>query len=69
MRWRGRGREHTVVWDGQIVDSSSDDDDTLPMTLLGYVETIKKTCMIIDKCTVENERTENERNSNNFLRL
>ena len=33
--------------------------DMLP-SLLGYVETFKKSCIIIDKCTVENERTEIE---------
>ena len=33
--------------------------DMLP-SLLGYVETFKKSCIIIDECTVENERTEIE---------
>ena len=33
--------------------------DMLP-SLLGYVEIFKKSCMNIDECTVENERTENE---------
>ena len=31
--------------------------DMLP-SLLGYVETFKKSCIIIDECHVENERTE-----------
>ena len=35
-------------------------------SLLGYVETLKKSCIIIDECTVENERTEIEWNSKNF---
>ena len=30
------------------------------LSSLGYIETYKKYCIIIDKCTVENERTENE---------
>ena len=29
-------------------------------SLLGYVEIFKKSCVIIDECTVENERTEIE---------
>ena len=29
-------------------------------SLLGYVETYKKSCIIIDECTVEKERTEIE---------
>ena len=33
--------------------------DMLP-SLLGYVETFKKSCIIIEECTVENERTEIE---------
>ena len=33
--------------------------DMLP-SLLGYVEIFKKSCMNIDECTVENERTEIE---------
>ena len=33
--------------------------DILPSSL-GYIETYKKYCIIIDECTVENERTENE---------
>ena len=33
--------------------------DMLP-SLLGYAETFKKSCTIIDECTVENERTEIE---------
>ena len=33
--------------------------DMLP-SLLGYVEIFKKSCIIIDECTVENERTEIE---------
>ena len=33
--------------------------DMLP-SLLVYVETFKKSCIIIDECTVENERTEIE---------
>ena len=33
--------------------------DMLP-SILGYVETFKKSCIIIDECTVENERTEIE---------
>ena len=33
--------------------------DMLP-SLLGYVETFKKSCIIIDECTVENERKEIE---------
>ena len=31
--------------------------DMLP-SLLGYVETFKKSCIIMDECTVENERTD-----------
>ena len=33
--------------------------DFIP-SVLSYVETFKKTCIIIDKCTVENERSEIE---------
>ena len=33
--------------------------DMLP-SLLGYVETFQKSCIFVDKCTVENERTEIE---------
>ena len=33
--------------------------DMLP-SLLGYVKTFKKSCIIIDECAVENERTETE---------
>ena len=33
--------------------------DILP-SKLGYLETYKKSCVIIDECTVENERTEIE---------
>ena len=33
--------------------------DMLP-SLLGYVESFKKSCVIIDECTVEKERTEIE---------
>ena len=33
--------------------------DMLP-SLLGYVETFKKSCIIIDECTIENERTDFE---------
>ena len=29
-------------------------------SLLGYVETFQKSCIIIDECTVENECTEIE---------
>ena len=29
-------------------------------SLLGYVETFKKSCIIFDECTVESERTEIE---------
>ena len=29
-------------------------------SLLGYVETFKKSFIIIDECTVKNERTENK---------
>ena len=39
--------------------------DILP-SILGYLETYKKSCVIFDECTVENERTEIERNSKNF---
>ena len=39
--------------------------DMLP-SLQGYVETFKKSCIIIDECTVENECTEIDRNSKNF---
>ena len=35
-------------------------------SLLGYVETYKKSSIINDECTVENERTEFERNFKNF---
>ena len=35
-------------------------------SLLGYVETFKNSCIIIDECAVESERTEIERNSKNF---
>ena len=33
--------------------------DFIP-SVLSYVETFKKTCIIIDECTVENERSEIE---------
>ena len=33
--------------------------DFIP-SVLSYVETFKKTCIIIDECTVENERSETE---------
>ena len=33
--------------------------DIIP-SLLGYVETVKKSCTIIDECTIENEHTEIE---------
>ena len=39
--------------------------DFIP-SVLSYVETFKKTCIIIDECTVENERSEIERNSQKF---
>ena len=39
--------------------------DILP-SLLGYIETYKKSCILIDERTVENEFTEIERNSKNF---
>ena len=35
-------------------------------SVLSFVETFKKTCIIIDECTVENERSEIERNSQKF---
>ena len=35
-------------------------------SLLGFVESFKKSCIIIDECTVEKERTEIEWNSKNF---
>ena len=35
-------------------------------SLLGYVETFKKACIIIDECTVENEHTETEGSSKIF---
>ena len=39
--------------------------DFIP-SVLSYVETFKKTGIIIDECTVENERSEIERNSQKF---
>ena len=39
--------------------------DMLP-SLLGTVETFKKSCIFFDECTVDIERTEIERNSKNF---
>ena len=33
---------------------------------LGYVETFKKSCLIFDECTVENEPREIESNSKSF---
>ena len=39
--------------------------DFIP-SILSYVETFKKTCIIIDECTVENERSEIEWNPQNF---
>ena len=38
----------------------------MPPSILGFVETFKKSCIIIDDCTVENERTEIEWNSKIF---
>ena len=35
-------------------------------SLLGYIETFKKSCIIIDECTVVNERIEIEWESQNF---
>ena len=39
--------------------------DFIP-SVLSYVETFKKTCIIIDECTVENERSEIESSSQKF---
>ena len=35
-------------------------------SLLRYLETFKKSCIIIDECTVQNERTVIEWNSKSF---
>ena len=40
--------------------------DILPPILV-YIETYNKSCIIIDECTVENERTEIKRNSKNLF--
>ena len=39
--------------------------DSVP-SVLSFVETFKKICIIIDECSVENERSETEQSSQNF---